>query len=198
MPEPSVNAWILAPLHSAVLFVGEEAKLGGLLQRALIHVEKGRPLLELAEQRLLAAGKTDTVRAVRVLLQEAPLQEQWAAELRATDYATLNAHALVAICGALETCVEDVVVAILSQIPSAMVSIAKAGIRVDPNKLASPPTEDELRTLYRKIEDAVRVKYVDRDGFPESAFVDGNWVCLRVKKRSRSRHQLAQRVGPQS
>jgi len=159
MSATPVNEWILGPIHAAVLFVGEEAKVGGLLQRALIHIEKGRPLLELAAKHLRTRGGAKAAEPIRRLLQEAPIQEQWAMELRKTDYAPLNAHSLVAIWGALETCIEDTVVAILARDSSAFPSLARAGVRIEPDKFGSQPTEDDLRTLYRKIEDAVRVKH---------------------------------------
>jgi len=159
MDSPPVNAWILNPVNTAVLFVGEEAKVGGLLQRALIHIEKGRPLLELAAQHIRTKQGGRAAEPIRRLLQDAPIQEQWATELRESDYAPLNAHSLVAIWGALETCVEDTVVAILEREPAAIAAIAGAGVRVNVNKLLVMPAEEELRSLYRRIEDAVRVKH---------------------------------------
>lgn len=159
MDAPPVNEWILGPIDRAVLFVGEEAKVGGLLQRALIHIEKGRPLLELAAKHLRAKGGIKAADPIQRLLQAAPVHEQWAMELRETDYALLNAHSLVAIWGALEVCVEDIVVAILARDPGAIASVSAAGVRFDSNKLSSPLAEEDLRILYRKIEDVVRVKH---------------------------------------
>jgi hypothetical protein len=159
MNSTPVNAWILDPINTAVLFVGEEAKVGGLLQRALVHIEKGRPLLQLAAKHIRTKQGARAAEAIRRLLQEAPIQEQWATELRESDYASLNAHSLVAIWGALETCIEDTVVAILAKEPTSIDSIAAAGVRIDPKKFLAEPAEEDLRSLYRKIEDAVRVKY---------------------------------------
>lgn len=159
MDSQPVNAWILDPINTAVLFVGEEAKVCGLLQRALIHIEKGRPLLQLAAQHIRTKQGARAAEPIRRLLQEAPIQEQWAMDLRESDYAPLNAHSLVAIWGALETCIEDTVIAILEREPAAITAIAAAGVRIDPNKPLAILTEEELRSLYRKIEDAVRVKH---------------------------------------
>lgn len=80
-------------------------------------------------------------------------------ELRVSGYAPLNAHSLVAIWGALEACVEDTVVAILERDPSAISSIAAAGVRIDPKRLSSPLSEEDLRTLYSKTENVVRVRH---------------------------------------
>jgi hypothetical protein len=158
-PAPPVNAWILDPVSSAILFVGEEAKIGGLLQRALVHIENGRPLLELAERVLAAAGQTQGAKGLRSLIEAAPIQEQWAADLRNSDYAPLNSHSLVAIWGAFETAVEDTIKAVLAKNPSAVGTMTAAGVRVSNAKIANPATEESLRYLYRKLQDAVAVDY---------------------------------------
>jgi len=158
-PTPPVNAWILDPVSSAILFVGEEAKIGGLLQRALVHIENGRPLLELAERVLAAAGKMEGAKGLRTLIESAPIRERWAADLRNSDYAPLNAHSLVAIWGAFETAVEDTIKAVLANDPSAVATIIVAGAKVSTAKIANPVTEHSLRYLYRNLQDAVGVDY---------------------------------------
>ncbi|PTQ85296.1 hypothetical protein [Nitrosomonas ureae] len=159
MGAPPVNEWIFMPIDAAIVFVAEEAKVGGLLQRALIHIEKGRPLLDLAAKHLRAENEIKTAEPIQRLMQADSIQEQWAKELRETDYAFLNAHSLVAIWGALEACIEDIVIAILARDSAAIAPVSAAGVRVDFNKLSLPLEEENLRTLYRKIEDFVRVKY---------------------------------------
>ena len=158
MSDEPVNAWILDPVTSAITFVAEEAKIGGLLQRALAHIEGGRPMLEFAARHLAATHNRKAVGAIRRLLDEAPIQERWAAELRSDDYALLNGHSLVAIWGALETCIEDTVVGILAKDPNAEAILVGAGVRIS-NGYPKPEDDTELRKLYRKAEDAVRVKY---------------------------------------
>ena len=99
--------WILDPVANCITFVGDEAQIGGLLQRSLIHIEHGTPLLENIASRFVEAGRPEVAELVRKLLSDAPFQEQWAKELRQSDYAILNAHSLVAVWGAVETCIED-------------------------------------------------------------------------------------------
>lgn len=70
MATTPVNRWILEPVASARLFVGEETKIAGLLQRALTHIEMGRPLLDLAADRFRAADHEAGVRGVRKLIDE--------------------------------------------------------------------------------------------------------------------------------
>lgn len=156
MNDELINAWILNPVFSAVTFVAEETKIGGLLQRALIHIENSQLLLGLAAQQL--AHNREAVSAIRSLLSDAPAQKIWAAELRADDYALLNGHSLVAIWGALETCIEDTIVGILAKDSSASVLLVEAGVRI-PSVYPISEDDEGLRRLFRKIEDVVRVKY---------------------------------------
>lgn len=158
MSDKPINAWILDPVTSAVTFVAEEAKISGLLQRALAYIEGGRPMLELAARSLAATHNRKAVGAIRRLLSEAPIQESWAAELRFNNYALLNGHSLVAIWGALETCIEDTVISILATDSAAPTLLARAGVRI-PNVYPASEDDDGLRKLFRKAEDAVRVKY---------------------------------------
>jgi hypothetical protein len=149
---PDVDS-ILGPVVACTTFVAEEGKIGGLLQRALTHIELGRPMLEYVALQLAQSGLDDAVEPMKRLLAAAPIQEQWAKELRESEYAVLNAHSLVAIWGALETCIEDTVVNILvsAPIPDAVQVVGiKAPITVY--------EEDEAHDVYRKIEKKLWIK----------------------------------------
>ena len=146
-------ASVLDPVIACTTFVAEEAKIGGLLQRALTHIELGRPLLEHAALQLVKLGLHDAVEPMMRVLAAAPIQEQWAKELRVSEYAVLNAHSLVAIWGAVETCIEDTVVKILINSPThdfLLVVGVKSSIPVH--------EEDNAHDVYRKIERKLWIK----------------------------------------
>ena len=153
-----VNAWVMEPVGRAIQFVADEAKICGLLQRSLTHIELGRPLFELAAQYLASSERREPLDRIEQLLREAPVQEQWAADLRANDYAVLNSHSLVAVWGALESCVEDTVVAVLRRHPEVRARLAVSGLRVKASKFEDI-AEEGLRRLYRALENAVRVEH---------------------------------------
>lgn len=71
-------ASILDPVVACTTFVAEEGKIGGLLQRALTHIELGRPMLEYVALQLAQPGLQDAVEPMKRLLAAAPIQEQWA------------------------------------------------------------------------------------------------------------------------
>ena len=139
------KGWIVEAAGNVVRFVGEETKIGGLLKRSLIHIEHAEPQMREAVRILHRAGnRTGALRAKR-LHAEAPLNEQWARELRESDHAALNAHALVAIWGAVEVCLEDTIVSVLQFWPDAPQTIASLAIAYSGRW---PPTEEEARRLY--------------------------------------------------
>jgi len=146
------KVWIIDPVIRCVEFVAEEAKIGGLLQRALTHIEMGRPLLELAAQRFVEAGQLQALEGLKRLLAEAPFQEEWARDLRSSGYSPLNAHGLVAIWGALEVCIEDTVVGILANDPASLERTEAMGVKVIRNRSSDSVTEEEIRNVYRRLE----------------------------------------------
>jgi hypothetical protein len=148
--------WILEPVHNCIAFVGDEARIGGLLQRSLIHIEHGTLVLENIASRFIEAGRPESAETVRKLLLDAPVQEQWAKDLRQSDYALLNAHSLVAVWGAVETCIEDTIVCIHLNATTAVTKLAALGIVVAGPMAAA--TDEEAHGLYRKVEQRCRVK----------------------------------------
>lgn len=148
---------ILAPILASIEYVAEETKVNGLLKRALAHIELGRPLLEYALIKLEESNISDTSPLSR-LLTDAPIQEEWAIELRSSDYSTLHSHSLVSIWGVLESCLENLVVTILMNDADIFQKLTSSGLKIDPSKIASGINEEDARALYQKIENHVRVK----------------------------------------
>lgn len=144
---------ILEPVVACTTFVAEEGKIGGLLQRALTHIELGRPMLEYIALQLVRSGLNEAFEPMMRLVAAAPIQEQWAKELRESDYAVLNAHSLVAIWGAVETCIEDTVVKILTISPESD-ALSAIGIK----DLMTVYDEDGAHEVYRKIERKLWIK----------------------------------------
>jgi hypothetical protein len=141
--------WIIEPVGRAVSFVGEETKTGGLLKRGLIHLEGGRQLF----QNLLVIAQRSGIRTslgdLKRLYDGSPYHEQWAKELRASDYRAMNSHALIAIWGALETCVEDTVIAICINYPQAAEILRETPLNLE---LPEFETFEDVQRLYKKIE----------------------------------------------
>ena len=152
-----INKWILGPTARCIKFVAEEAKIGGLLQNALTHIEMGGPLLDLLMQQFLKEGLLDAVEQLKVLLSSAPHQEQWAKELRAADYSPLNSHSTVAIWSAVEICIEDTIVSILRNDSSAVARVEALGVKAKLLGTAFAADDDQLRKIYSKLEDKQRV-----------------------------------------
>ena len=139
-----VHNWILEPAHRCVVYLTEEAKLGGILQRALTALSNQRGLLEMVRRTFTRNRKP--LQAINGLLAEQPGLEQWAAEVIATDYSHINAHGVIGLWVAIETAVEDTVVAVLMRDAEWEGRARLAGVKVPE---ALPLLEDDARRFYR-------------------------------------------------
>ena len=142
-PAP-IHNWILEPAHRCVVYLTEEAKLGGILQRALTALSSQRGLLEMVRHTFVRSRKP--LRAINALHAEQPGLEKWAAEVIATDYSHINAHGLIGVWVAVETAVEDTVIAVLMRDVEWAKRASLVGLKV-PEIL--PLSEDDARRFYR-------------------------------------------------
>jgi len=148
------KGWIIEAAGNAVKFVGEGTMTSALLQRALIHLEGGQALFGSVLRLMQHRGIEDGLAAAERLFAESPFNEQTAKDIRESDYAVLNAYSLVAIWGALETCIEDTIVSILVNWSGAPAILTNAPLHIAITTLA---TEDDARRIYHKVENKLRI-----------------------------------------
>ncbi|MDP2858673.1 MAG: hypothetical protein Q8P50_11945 [Bacillota bacterium] len=141
--------WIIQAPSACVLFIGDEMRISALLMRSLTHTEHAQPILEFVARLAPRFGDRKASAAARRLAGEAPFLEDWARELRESDYAVLNAHSLVSIWGAVETCVEDLAVSVFLNWPHALPALQLIGVK---HSLQFPPSEEQAHALYGKLE----------------------------------------------
>lgn len=149
--------WIFGPSTRCIQFIGEETKNGGLLKRALAHLELDGPLWGLARERLESTGQTAALESLDRVAAQSPWNEQWAVEIRTDDYAAINAHSLVAVWGALEICVEDTVAALLRHDPDAGQILLSAGVSakfIDRGMTA----DEEIDRTFRRLEQTLAIR----------------------------------------
>lgn len=147
------KVWIIDPVARCVQYIVEEAELGGVMQRALTMFQNFDVHLQLARKELQRHRRRDGLAAVDKLMAQHPLNAKIAREHVATDFATINAHGLVAIWAALESCVEETAVLILMNDSAArtrMFNDAGTPKHIDPND----DDEENCRLLIRRWEQA--------------------------------------------
>lgn len=155
IPDSDAFNWIIGPVTRAISYVAEEAKVAGTLHRSLIVLEGNEIFLQVARERLAAAGAHDAVRGIDKLIAEAPMLSKWAAELKADDFAVVNSHSLVGMWGAVEVAIEDTIVLVLSKDAAALGTVASAGVKT--SAFEPPPlSEDNARRLYGRMEKQLR------------------------------------------
>jgi hypothetical protein len=147
------KVWIIDPIGRCVQYIADESLLGGLMHRAVSTFEHFDVHLKLARKELLRHGRRKELAAVDSLLAQHPFLAKLAREHVASDFATLNAHGLVAIWAALESCIEETAVLILMNDSAArarMFTDAGTPRRLDPNN----DDEETCRTLIQRWEQA--------------------------------------------
>jgi hypothetical protein len=160
MSELEPNAWILKPINNAILFVGEETKICGLLMRGLGHIETANPILNLARTALLRKGDKRAVAAIDRLLASSHINEEWAKEIRDNDYSVLHTHSLVSIWAALESAIENLILALILNDTQSLDRLRKFGVKkIDENLKNHDLTEDICLSIYKKLKDVTSVSY---------------------------------------
>jgi len=141
--------WIIDPVARCVQYIADEAVLGGLMHRAVGTFEGFNTYLNLARKEIVRrSGQGKALHAIDALLVQQPLNARLASEHVRSDFALLNAHSLVAIWAALESCIEETAVLILmndATMRARMIDDAKKSGRID----QTLSDEDSCRNLVR-------------------------------------------------
>lgn len=151
IPNSDALNWIIGPVTRAVMYIAEETKIAGTLQRSLAVLESHETFLQLARQQFVQVGAEEGLSAIDKLLAEAPGLSKEATELRQNDYSVVNSHSLIGMWGAVEVAVEDTVVLVLSKEASGLSAAANAGIKTAAFE-PGPVSEEDARRLYSRLE----------------------------------------------
>jgi len=145
IPDSDVYNWIIAPAARCGIAIGEDARIGGLLKRAMAALANQGPMLALGFKALKDAGKDTTT--IERLLAEQPGLAAWAKELLDADLHALHTSGVIALWASLEVAVEDTAVLILLRDPTAVPLVAGSGVKL-PANLSSPLIEADARRIF--------------------------------------------------
>lgn len=151
IPDSDAYNWIIAPASRCVLAVGEGARVGGLLHRAISALANQGPMLDAVLKITKATGK-DT-RPIQRLIAEQPGLSAWAQELIDSDLHPLHTSGIVFLWSSLEVAVEDTATLILLRDPTAPSTLAASGVRL-PANLSNPLVEIDARRIFSRFERA--------------------------------------------
>lgn len=156
---PPICNWILDPITSAIIYVLNEFNVNSMLKFSVLETELGQPAIMAKAVTLYHSGDPENIKLASKIILNAPDYEKWATELRTTDYALINAHSLVSIWGVLESCLENLVILILTNHVGALQSIVDCGVKIKQLDVTQIVPENELGPLYSKIESHCRVTH---------------------------------------
>jgi hypothetical protein len=149
IPDSDAYNWIIAPAGRCVLAVGEGARVGALLHRAMIALANQGPLLHAGLTIGKAAGQDTT--AIERLIAEQPGLSAGAQEIVDGDLHQLHTSGIVFLWASLEVAVEDTATLILIRDPTTLTILAASGVRL-PANLSNPLTEIDARRIFARFE----------------------------------------------
>jgi hypothetical protein len=154
--------WIMVPIGNCIKYIAEEIALTSLIHKSMSTLKGSGPLFKLAMQQLLKAKKP--VANIDYLLAEQPYLVKSANELLNSDFDTINRHSLVSMWGSIEIALEDTIVLILMNDPTAIDALTNLSVKTKGfNKTAI--TEEDARKLYSRFERLIRSNLTVGDGY---------------------------------
>lgn len=154
IPNSGDVGWIIAPAGRCVEFVAQQAKLVGILQRALIALASQKPLI-LAGRQFARRSSPASVPAFDKLLVEQESLGPLAQELIDCEYQPIFTSMLVSLWSAIEVATEDTVALVLLKDSEAVDRLEEAGVNLR-KQMTSDPNEDTARHAVKVLKRRVR------------------------------------------
>lgn len=145
IPNQDAFNWIIAPAGNCVKYIHRETVDAAVINRAVINLEGMRFFIDVVRLHFIANGKP--VEKLDALLAEQDLHENKAKEIVRSDFASINAHALVGLWSAIEVAVEDTVVLILMKDGESQDVLKGAGFKFKKHFTGAALEEVKARSL---------------------------------------------------
>lgn len=145
IPHQDAFNWIIAPAGNCVEYIQRETVDAAVINRAVINLEGMRHFIDAVRLQFIANGKP--VEGLDALLAEQDLHEHKAREIVRSDFANINAHALVGLWSAIEVAVEDTVVLILMKDAKSQQELRNSGFKFKKHFTGSTLEEGPARSL---------------------------------------------------
>lgn len=147
--------WIISPVLTCAKYIGDETVNSSILHKSVINITNVGWLLTIARQKLIENQMNDE--PIQRIQAENIFLEQKAKELIASDFHSINSHALIGLWCAVETVIEDTLVSILLNDSNAIDTVKKIDIKIK-NSIQSPVSEEDVRRVYSQMERQTRQK----------------------------------------
>jgi len=146
---------LLRPIEMCACFLVDEQFISIVTKRGLITLENVRPLLQHVKRIFGQHSKLDGVMKIEQLLTDSPFNEAAARRERENDFETVHRHSIIAMWSAIEFTIEDIVIDVICNDPTAISRLSSAGVDL-PRKLSQPLTELDARRVFRNAESSLR------------------------------------------
>jgi hypothetical protein len=141
---------IMGPITECSMFIVDEILITRVVTMSLINMTGLETLLAIAKKELIRQRKTTTIATIDYLISEAKSTAKEAMKLQENNFNVINIHCIIALWGALEACIENMVTLILMNDPDAVNTLMQAmpTMRSIPKSLM----EEDCFKIYKNIE----------------------------------------------
>ena len=194
-----LDVGIMGPITECALFIGDEIMIAGVITRSLMSMNGITTLLNLAKKELKRHSKIKEIPKMDHLISMAQSIEKEAIKLQRDDFNIVNIHCVIAIWGALEACVENIITLVLMNDPEAINRLRQFGAKVKP--ITGTPTEEDCFKIYKNLEKDFRKNRSVAETYVEMLRIFGiNVYCddamaIKMAEINEIRNALLHRAG---
>ncbi|WP_395703120.1 hypothetical protein [Aquabacterium sp.] len=153
IPDAAAYNWIISPAARCILAVGEGARIGGLLHRALVVLSGQKVVLRLAHSLAKITGQSEE--PVLRLLASQPELTAWSKEILNNDLHEVNVSGIISLWASLEVAVEDTATLVLQNDVQSLLDLIAIGVK-PPKGAPSPLDETTARRVFARAEQVSR------------------------------------------
>jgi hypothetical protein len=154
IPNAAVHNWIISPATRCILAVGEGARIGGLLHRALIVIAGQESVLHLAHKFAKISGQAEE--PILRLLAEQPGLTAWSKEILNNDLHEINVSSVISLWASLEVAVEDTATLVLQNDAQSLADLIAIGVKPPKEATSHPLDESTARRVFTRAEQVSR------------------------------------------
>ncbi len=145
-----LDVGIMGPIAECALFIGDEILITSVITRSLVSMTGIETLLNVAKKELKRHGKIREIPKMDHLISMAQSTAKQAIKLEQDDFNVINIHCCIAIWGALEACVENIITLVLMNDPEAINRLRQSVATV--RSITGAPTEEDCFKIYKNLE----------------------------------------------
>jgi hypothetical protein len=194
-----LDVGIMGPIGECITFIVDEILITEVITRSLVSMTGIETLLNIGRIELKRHGKIKEMSKMDQLISMAKSTAKQAIKLEQDDFNVINIHCVVAIWGALEACVENMITLILMNDRGAINTLRQSGATV--RSIPGAPADEDCFKIYKNLERELRKSKSVAEAYVEMLGIFGinvdcdNGMATKMAEINEIRNALLHRAG---